>query len=72
MVTTIQISEELKKRLNERKISDKDTYEEVIWDMFEDTMELSAETRRHIARSRAEIAAGKVVPFKDVMKKAGI
>jgi predicted transcriptional regulator len=72
MVTTIQISNELKEKLEQRKASSKDSYEDVIWDMYEDTTELSAETKRHIEQSRKEIAAGKTVPFKEVMRKAGL
>ena len=72
MVTTIQISNELKEKLEQRKATTKDSYEDVIWDMYEDTMELSEETKRHIAQSRKEIAAGKTIPFDEVMKKAGL
>ena len=40
MVTTIQISEDLLAQLKARKMSNKESYENVIWDLWEDSMEL--------------------------------
>ena len=34
MATTIQVSEELLDELKIRKISDKESYEEIIWDLI--------------------------------------
>jgi hypothetical protein len=59
MATTIQISEKLQSELMEHKISDSETYEEVIWDLIEDTMEISKETKRELEKSRKEIKSGK-------------
>ena len=59
MATSIQISKELQEELIKRKCFDKETYEEVIWDLVEDSQELSEETKREIAQARAEIKAGK-------------
>ena len=72
MVTTIQISEELQSKLTKKKMFDKETYEEVIWDLLEDSMELSEETKRHIEISRKEIAEGKTVTLTQVKKKLGL
>ncbi len=44
MATTIQVSTELAEELKKRKLYEKETYEEVIWDIIEDTLELSEET----------------------------
>ncbi len=60
MVTTIQISGKLQGALTQRKFFDRETYEEVIWDLIEDTKELSAETKKELREARAEIKAGKV------------
>ena len=49
MATTIQISEELKKELTKKKLYTAESYEDVIWDLMEDTMELSDETKRNMA-----------------------
>ena len=72
MVTTIQISEELQNELNKRKIFDRETYEEVIWDVLEDTMELSEETKKHIKQAEKEIKEGKTVTLSEVKKKIGL
>ena len=46
MATTIQISNELKKELSKKKFSDRETYESIIWDLIEDTMELNEKTKK--------------------------
>lgn len=68
MATTIQISEELVKRLKVMKISDKESYENIIWDLLEDSMELSEETKMNIAQSEKDIKEGKVRKWEDVKK----
>lgn len=60
MATTIQISDKLQWTLNKKKLFDRETYEEVIWNLIEDTMELSAETKKELEKARAEVKAGKV------------
>ena len=72
MATTIQVSRELHKELNQRKLYDNESYEEVIWDMLEDISELSEETKKEIARAEAEIKNGKTVPLGEVKKKLGM
>ena len=59
MVTTIQISEKLLENLRKRKLSEKESYERVIWDLIEDTMQLSEETKKEIAEARIEAKTGK-------------
>jgi len=72
VVTTIQISEELQKELISMKLFDKETYEEVIWDLLEDTQELSEQTKKEIEQARAEIKAGKTHTLADVKKELGL
>ena len=69
MATTIQISEDLQEALSKRKIVEKETYEEVIWDLVEDTKELSEETKRDIENSLSEIKAGKTLTLEQMKKK---
>lgn len=71
MVTTIQISEELKKELQKRKMYTKETYEEVIWNLIEDTQELSEETKRNIEISLQQIKEGKYKTLEQVEKELG-
>ncbi|MFH1181725.1 MAG: hypothetical protein V1702_02095 [Candidatus Woesearchaeota archaeon] len=72
MATTIQVSSELVQELKKRKLYDKESYEEVIWDMMEDTMELSEETKKDIGKSRADIKAGRVYTLEQVKKELGL
>ena len=69
MDTTIQISNSLKKELLKRKIFNKETYEEVIWDLIEDNQELSEQTKKEIAQSRAEYKAGKTHSLEKIKKE---
>ena len=72
MVTTIQISEELQSKLIKRKLFDKETYEEIIWDLIEDTMELNEETKKDIAQARLDIKKGRVYALDQVRNEAGL
>ncbi|MDP7457869.1 MAG: hypothetical protein QGH47_04035 [Candidatus Woesearchaeota archaeon] len=72
MATTIQISEELAEKLKDKKLFDKETYEEVIWDLIEDTQELSDQTKKEIEQSRKEIKEGKFFTHEQVKKELGL
>jgi len=72
MVTTIQISKELKMELAKKKFSDRETYENIIWDLLEDTMELNEETKKELEQSRKEIKAGKVQTLAQIKKELKI
>ncbi len=70
--TTIQVSTELVEKLKDRKMYSKESYEEVIWDLLEDTMELSAETMRNIKKAEADIVAGRFKSHEQVKKELGL
>ena len=72
MVTTIQISEKLQQELSNKKLYEKETYEEVIWDALEDSMELSDETKKRIKLAEEDIKAGRIYSFEDVKKELGL
>ena len=69
MDTTIQVSKKLVENLNKRKLNPRESYEDIIWDLLEDTMELSEETKRDIEIAREEYKRGEVVSFEEVKKK---
>jgi len=69
MATTIQVSETLQKELNKMKLYVRETYEEVIWNIIEDTKELSDETMKDIEAARKEIAEGKFVTLSELKRK---
>ncbi len=72
MVTTIQISESLQETLTKKKLYEKETYEEIIWDLIEDSMELSEEAKKNIEKSEKEIREGKLHKWEDIKKELKI
>ena len=72
MTTTIQISSDLQEKLSKMKFFERETYEEVIRDLIEDTMELSEETKRHIKQAEIDIREGRTVPLEQVKKRLGL
>lgn len=71
MDTTIQISKELLERLRKMKMYSKESYENIIWDLVEDRLEFSEETKRNIEESRNDIREGKTISLEDLKKKIG-
>lgn len=71
-VTSIQISTELAEELKRRKIHPGDRYEDIIWDLLEDSMELSEETKRAIKQAEKDMAAGRVISLEKVKEKLGL
>ena len=75
-MTTIQISTQTKKVLEELKDFPRETYESVITKLFdivaEENMELSAQTIKDIEQSRKEIKEGKFYSEKEVKKRLGL
>lgn len=72
MKTTIQISKELLNKLQVMKVYSKESYEDVIWDLIEDRMELSPETMKNIAEAEADIKAGRIHKWEDVKRELDI
>lgn len=72
MATTIQVSSDLLETLKKRKLHTKESYEEVIWDLLEDTMELSEETKKAIAQSEKDFREGRFYTHEQIKKKYGI
>lgn len=69
MATTIQVSSDLVEELKNRKMYDKESYEEVIWDLLEDSKELSEETKRKIKIAEQEVKEGKTHTLEEVKKE---
>jgi len=67
--TTIQISKDLLEEIKARKMYDKETYEDIIRDLLEDTMELSDQTLANIKKSEEDIKAGRVHTLKEIEKR---
>jgi len=71
MATTIQVSKELLSKLQSIKMHSKESYEDIIWNLIEDTMELSEEAKRNIAVSEKQIKEGKTISLEELKKKWG-
>lgn len=71
METTIQISKNLLEKLQLMKMHNKESYEDIIWDLIEDRMELSEETKKNIEISRRQIKEGKTISLEELKKKLG-
>lgn len=69
MNTTIQISSELLERLRRMKIYNKESYENIIWDLVEDRLEFSEATKNNIAKSEKEIKEKKTISLEELKRK---
>jgi hypothetical protein len=72
MATTIQVSEELRDELKSRKLYSKESFEDVIWDLLEDVMEISEEFKKELDEAHKEIERGEYVSFEDAKKELGL
>jgi predicted transcriptional regulator len=72
MATTIQVSEQLVDTLKKRKQYDKESYEEVIWNLVEDTMAVNEQTKKEIEQARADIKSGNFYTHEQVKKRLGL
>ena len=71
-ITTIQISKDLAKELQSRKLYNKESYEDIIWDLIEDTQQLTKETKKSIEKSKEDYKKGKTVTLSKVKKDLGL
>ena len=69
MYTTIKISETLKKKLENMKITDGETYEEVIEDLIEDHLAINPAFVDSVEKARDEIKGGKFVSLGKLKRK---
>ncbi|HLC78648.1 MAG TPA: hypothetical protein VJH92_05990 [Candidatus Nanoarchaeia archaeon] len=75
MDTTIQISRDLLEKLQKMKMHNKESYEDIIWDLIEDRMELSEETKKSIAEYEEDLKKGRTKKFhkwEDVKKELNL
>jgi len=68
----MQISKTLLEKLKMMKMHPKESYEDIIWDLIEDNMELSEETKKDIEKARKEFIEGKVKSLSEIKKELGI
>lgn len=68
MPTTIQISDNVKQRLDKMKIFERETYNGVIENMIEDNLELNDKTKKEIEEARK----GRTFSHEEVRKMLGL
>tara|TARA_Y100000310_G_C20641612_1_gene794268 strand:+ start:972 stop:1196 length:225 start_codon:yes stop_codon:yes gene_type:complete len=69
MVTTIQIGEDLLNKLKSLKLHEKESYDSLIWDLIEDRMELSDETKKKVDLAEEDIRKGRVHKWEDIKEE---
>jgi predicted transcriptional regulator len=76
MVTTIQLEERIKNKLEAIKVHPRETYEEVIERLIrlseEEEKGLSPQTIKNIEQALEDVKKGRVYSTKEVKKKLGI
>lgn len=75
MVTTIQLEEETKKRLDRMKMFPRETYNQTIARLIRESESddvLSPETIKNIERALEDVKAGRVYSTKEIKKRHGI
>ena len=75
MKTTIQVSVEVKKMLDEFKLHPRESYDSVIRRLIQERVDdepLSEETLRRIEESLRDLKAGRIYTTEDVRKELGI
>ena len=68
---TIPVSEDLLEELEKRRVFEEDGCEDIIWDVLEESMELSEETKKDIKQSMKEIEEGKIISLEDLKRELG-
>ncbi len=69
MYTTIKVSRDVKEVLESMKISSSESYEDVLWDLIEDHLELNPEFRKSLEQAELEIAKGRTVSMSELLKE---
>ena len=70
--STIQLSTEIKRKLESMKMHPRETFNDVLERLVEDVRELDAKTLAEVEEARAEIRAGKYLTQEQVRKAMGL
>ncbi len=72
METTIKLSSDVKNMLDKFKIHERESYNDVIQVMIEDSLELNDKTKQEIKEAKKRISKGEFYSQDDVEKMFGI
>jgi predicted transcriptional regulator len=70
--TTIRISRELKEKFAQLKQNVRESYEIVIWDLLEETLELIEQIKKDIEQARLYISRGEYFTHAEMKKRHGL
>jgi len=68
-MTTIQVSKKIKEMLEKLKISSRDSYNDVIEQLIEDSLELSEEATKDIEAALEDVKQGRVISHEEVKRR---
>ena len=69
--TTMRVSNKLIEALTKLKIDNRETYEEIIWDLIDPYLELSKEVKDSLKEAERDLERGETTSFEDLKKKHG-
>jgi predicted CopG family antitoxin len=72
MATTIQISDNVHALLQNMKLFERESYNDVIERMLEDNLELSEQTKKDLEEAKAQVRKGEVITQDEVEKRFGL
>ena len=72
MATTIQISDKVKVFLDRMRLLERESYNDVIEFMIEDSLELNEKARLEIEEARADVKAGRTVSHEEMKRRLGL
>lgn len=72
METTIKINSEVKSMLDKMKLHQRETYNDIIWILLEDHLELNEKTKKEILEAKKRIFKGEFYTQNQVDKIFGI
>jgi len=72
METTIRISPEVKEQLDRMKMFNRESYNNIIELLIEDTLELNKKTKKEIEEARKRIDKGEFFTEEEVEKQLGL
>lgn len=70
--TTIQISNDVRTILLKQRISEKETYNEIIERILEDSLDYTEQTKKDIEESKKQAAKGEVYSLEEVEEMFGV
>jgi len=72
METTIKINQEVKSMLDKMKLHQRETYNDIIWLLLEDHLELNEKTKKEILEAKKRISKGEFYTQSQVEKMFGL